>query len=506
MVPSLESRVRRLLDRSTSVPAIFHHWIYPIDFDKEGFRSNDPDPDWKPIMKRWCTCRTDKWIVPLLAAGCFFPLLVQDLQLFWWAPATSEIPKLALLHTDPKNFTSSSAIVDNITNVYDNATMDAGKIHFIDSGNSTVAQTTPPSTSAVPASFSNFVHMGTNHSGIIPTHNDESPSTRNKTTFCRFEDAKGYYNTTVNGNLTYDWIHNHSSSLSRPECVLQNHLEAIRTGQYDDRQSKKPLAFLTIGDSLDRYMVSVFIRKTWENSGGFRMVEHTNLDPNNSIPLELNNTRHNHQQTAPICSNGIFSFAQFANFGMHHSCHNQGNMLAIESRATNTSAERVEKFLAFDILSRLSPDTNYVVMVSSCLWDLSDGCNDQLGVSDDYRKLYRQGMLDMHKAIQKTLPGSPIYWHTSPSVSVNFDLKATQKGFGKNRANQEILNDILRKTVSEYDLGFVVDWWEQANQRPESNRDITSDGMHYSVRPSLAFYNLFLNAVFDHHPELMRWQ
>ena len=75
--------------------------------------------------------------------------------------------------------------------------------------------------------------------------------------------------------------------------------------------------------------------------------------------------------------------------------------------------------------------------------------------------------------------------------------------WGRNRANQETLNMILRETVAQEGLGVVVDWWHQANQRPESERGINRDGRHYDLEPSLAFYNLFLNAVFDHHPWLL---
>ncbi len=89
-------------------------------------------------------------------------------------------------------------------------------------------------------------------------------------------------------------------------------------------------------------------------------------------------------------------------------------------------------------------------------------------------------------------------------MSLQYDKKITKAGFGRTRANQEVLNNLMRKTVSEHHLGFVVDWWIQANQRSEEERGILQDGRHYSGYPSIAFYNMFLNAVFDHNPELIQ--
>jgi hypothetical protein len=98
-----------------------------------------------------------------------------------------------------------------------------------------------------------------------------------------------------------------------------------------------------------------------------------------------------------------------------------------------------------------------------------------------------------------------VYWRTSPAVSEEYNEMATWQKWGRSRANQdqETLNALLRDTVSEQGLGAVVDWWHQANQRPEVERGINRDCRHYEEGPSLAFYNLFLNAVVDHHPWLL---
>ena len=84
-----------------------------------------------------------------------------------------------------------------------------------------------------------------------------------------------------------------------------------------------------------------------------------------------------------------------------------GYMRSEDNRIFNTTAERVEKLLDFEILSRLPNynNSNIVIMVSSNLWDLSngDGCNDQVGVTEEYQERYRKGMLDLYATIQKRI-------------------------------------------------------------------------------------------------------
>jgi hypothetical protein len=224
----------------------------------------------------------------------------------------------------------------------------------------------------------------------------------------------------------------------------------------------------------------------------------------------LINTAKYAKQSSGICTsktNGPISFAFMKIYGMHHSCSNNGFLELEDRRRYNTTAERVGRLLDFDILSRLpnNNETNFVVMAGSSLWDLSEdtGCNNQIGVSEGYKSLYSQGIVDLHATIRKHLPESPIYWRTSPAISVQYDRQNERKRLGRTRANQQALNNILKETVSTYNLGIVVDWWSQASHRPENDRGYI-DGRHYQPIPSLVFYNMFLNAVFDHHPSLLR--
>ena len=87
-------------------------------------------------------------------------------------------------------------------------------------------------------------------------------------------------------------------------------------------------------------------------------------------------------------------------------------------------------------------------------------------------------------------------------MSKSYSKKLTETGEGgRTRGNQKALNEILKQVVRDKKLGVVVDWWKQLEQRPENNRGMREDGRHYRSAASLAFYNLFLNSVFDHNPD-----
>ena len=68
---------------------------------------------------------------------------------------------------------------------------------------------------------------------------------------------------------------------------------------------------------------------------------------------------------------------------------------------------------------------------------------------------------------------------------------------GRTIRNQRILNDILRTTVAEDELGAgVVDWWEIVDgvSRADLHAELP-DGRHYSFCSSLAFFNELLAGI-----------
>jgi hypothetical protein len=314
---------------------------------------------------------------------------------------------------------------------------------------------------------------------------------------CHFEDGNGHFETTtVNGAHGWNnWIHNSSSTL-REECSIIDHVQPLQQNQYI---TSKPLAFLFIGDSLDNLMLNHLCKKNL----GFHCLEHTERD----CPADLINHAKGQKGSCKICTNDRVTFSHFNIFGMHHACKNGRYLNLSESRTAgiNTTVERIEKLLPVDVLSRLDIKTNYVPLVSSSLWDLSEGCNNQLGVTEAYQELYHQGIVELYAAIHKLLPNTTVYWRTSPQVSVKYDNLITRgQGGGRTRANQETLNALLRETVSANNLGTIVDWWAQSKHIPETIHSVqVRDGRHYAKESTLAFFNMYLNAVFDRDPSLL---
>ncbi len=202
---------------------------------------------------------------------------------------------------------------------------------------------------------------------------------------CHFEDVHGHFET-INDTMTWNWIHNSSTfKESDKNCSIVNQIDKLILNKYN---ISKPLAILTIGDSLDRNIITRWIcgPRGEAEKFGFEVISQRQMESNLSNDQKgLVNTGKLGKFSSGICTNHNISFGFFKIFGMHHDCDDEGYMYHEDSRMFNTTAERVEKLLDYEILSRLSKDTNFVVMVSSALWDLSRGkaCNNQVGVSEE---------------------------------------------------------------------------------------------------------------------------
>jgi hypothetical protein len=99
-----------------------------------------------------------------------------------------------------------------------------------------------------------------------------------------------------------------------------------------------------------------------------------------------------------------------------------------------------------------------------------------------------------------------MYWRTSAQITVEYDKLMYQQGGGITGANQEMLNALLREAVFENNLGTIVDWWAQSKHIPETiltKQGVQRDGRHYKEGSSLAFFNMYLNAMFDRGPSLL---
>ena len=293
---------------------------------------------------------------------------------------------------------------------------------------------------------------------------------------------------------------------------------------------------LVIGDSTDRIMM----RHMCELLHGVE----TNVDPTREY------SRPN-VCTASLGEHSTFAAGYLNIFGMHHPCSNGGNVELMDPRPFNTTAERISVVLE-EVLDKIpwnvtmttplpklpvdavSKTRQYdvplevYVQVGSNLWDLSDGCNDQADVTDEYAQQYREGIALVHDAIQTSITsyledfslydewGNKIerpthihvIWKLAPPVSMRYSNNIKKLGGGRTRSNQQQLNKVMLETVtadagsatSAFQLGSgMIDLWSvvKTNMPSEAalDEELRKDGRHYSVCPNVAFFNTLLGEI-----------
>jgi hypothetical protein len=282
-----------------------------------------------------------------------------------------------------------------------------------------------------------------------------------------------------------DIFRQHFSSASASTNFL---LSSPQNDNITDRKT-----FLVIGDSLDRFM-SQYVCQIW--GGTFHGLEtrrrpavcRSNVYNENDI-YENNTSRH-----AIIRHLGYFNI-----LGMHRRCENGGTAERVDPRRFNTTADRLRSLLP-RLLEFLPHPPDYV-QVGSALWDLSEGCNDQVGVSEAYQQEYILGIHQIYEALTEQLtgilpPNTPIFWRNSPPIRKSYSNQMEELGHGRTRDNQKKMNDLLRHTVTSNNLGQIVDWSSVVQGVSEGFLDQElPDGRHYSKCPSLAFFDAWLNVI-----------
>ena len=298
---------------------------------------------------------------------------------------------------------------------------------------------------------------------------------------CDFGDANGHF------EEDWKWVADRNGA----NCTIEDYLSPLLANQW--RPADLPITLLFIGDSLSRKTVEHIC----EQGQTFSYLPF--LD---SKDLALVNRAEDYpKKSHKICTDGKVFFAFFSIYGMHHECDNTPALFEQESRHYPTSAQRIEQLLPVDILWRLPQNSTFKVLVNSALWDLSIGCNNNPGVSDTYQIMYQNGTKMVHEALRKVLPQSTEYfWRTGPRISQRLDQRNPKphKHQGKSRANQDVLNNILRQTVWSNNLGVVIDWDKQLSNLPEKIiAQQAYDGIHYKAETCLALVNLWMNAIFE---------
>jgi hypothetical protein len=247
-------------------------------------------------------------------------------------------------------------------------------------------------------------------------------------------------------------------------------------------------SFLLIGDSLDKFMAYHICNIT----GG--------------VVKKVDPPKYTHRRPF-VCSSPTLEIGYFNIFGMSKTCDNGGVAHLHDSRSYNSTIDRVAALLP-DVLRHFDKKPQYV-QIGSALWDLSQGCVSRNGIPLDFREDYRKGMVRLYEYLSSGQGGiakdAGIYWRTSPPVRKSYSAKWERVslipfnvgGHGRTRRNQKILNQIIRETFSEQQLGSgIVDWWQITQGVSEKFLDKElPDGRHYTFCSSLTFFNEWLDHI-----------
>ena len=348
------------------------------------------------------------------------------------------------------------------------------------------------------------------------------------------------------GNMTWNW------TSTVPNCPIVDYISPLLRSKSKQTlegewsfQIREPLTLLFIGDSLDRNMIAYacteglakgfHVLPTYKQllqNGSLNVVDPTSPPQSSSSSSSSSSSlssKHDTRRRQPphphrggipinmgkseassvrICTTGNISLAYFRIFGMTHSCSCGPWKRKEESRDSlfPTTEDRIRTLLPFEVLSRIPTMSKIVVNAGSCLWDLCQGCVEKGAVNESYAQNYKEGIQRLHRVIHEVIPNiTMIYWRTSPPISQPYDTDRETSGWARTRRNQDFLNQILKKTVTEHNLGKVADWWAQVSGVPEETitESMEDRSVHYKKEPSLAFFNMWLNAVFDEDPRLL---
>ena len=334
---------------------------------------------------------------------------------------------------------------------------------------------------------------------------------------CTYENAVGSFAPSENSRFSWNW-----TSKSN-DCPVVDYVgRLLHKSSYDDTfRVREPITFLFVGDSLDRNLVAFAceeglqngfqvlptLRQLRQNGGG--LVDGGPSTETGWLNLKsaLINQARDEDRAAKLCRAGNTTLAHFKIFGMNRLCPNRGLAADSDSRSSlfPLTADRVKGLLPVEILSRIPTDSKVIALVASSLWDLSDGCAGKGMLNESYAVDYMVGIRRLHQVLNELVPNITVYWRTSPPVSLQYSMIMEKTGYARTRQNQKFLNSLLKKIVADENLGVVVDWWAQLEEVPESTiTDSMEDHTrHYSKEPSLAFLNMWLNAIFYYDPSLL---
>ena len=310
-----------------------------------------------------------------------------------------------------------------------------------------------------------------------------------KKSSCHFHNAVGSFRFSEDNKFSW----NNWQSYLCPTVDFLDKISSKTNSSSSGPLTKEPLTLLFLGDSLDHNLML----HVCDLPGFVRVDVRAN---ENKAPMA--------KDTLSICSSerASITIAFFQIFGMAYPCTNSKMLGIMESREHNSTVFRIQELLSQDLISHLNTTIEQTfIMAASCMWDLSDGCNNVAYLKEEYKKSYASGVQSLRQELS-TKYTRRLFFHTCAPVSQSYSTTIQQQFEGRTRQNQQHLNQILRDTLlSSGGDDRIVDWWKMLIDIPETirERDLQVDGRHYSKEPSLAFFNLWLNTIFDQEPDLL---
>jgi len=206
------------------------------------------------------------------------------------------------------------------------------------------------------------------------------------------------------------------------------------------------------------------------------------------------------------CHGASFKISNVLSFGVVRPC--QTHLLQKYSAKLIDARKRILKY----VVDR--PEKPTMLVLHSCLWDLSLPCTTGRRPSRAFVAAYARAIRNLTTDLAAALPETLITWRTCPPVSSVSDRgEQTPKGkakgdppnFTRTRQGQAILNAAMRAAVARMHrdgalrFGSPVDYDAMIQSNYDRiDKEVAFDGIHYGQLPSLAYLNMIFNMLRAH--------
>ena len=267
-------------------------------------------------------------------------------------------------------------------------------------------------------------------------------------------------------------------------CPVNDFLSSIIKGELSTWPRPR-LKVLLAGDSLDRHIIEFICALPESRKQGFQL--HTLVHP-------LSQARE--------CSHGHVRLISYKLFGLVEPSQvemAEQQELREPHNLTLDADWRLSKLLQQDV-----PDIHNfeAIIVNSCLWDLSHPVTTSDPLTMSFGIRYAQRVEQLSLMLRAQYPNAMLHWRTCPPTNDKVypqKAKLVQKAnITRTQRSQAVLNNAVMSVVHRQNhtstrvvSNGVLDWAHML----AGYSILATDGRHYPEGPSLAFFNLFLNAL-----------